>query len=948
MSVLHLRVFVSSPDDLSAERACAKEVIERLSGQEVEGWRVLLEPMLWETDSPPVVGQKAQQAIDYYFGKASETDIYLGMLWSTLGSTVVLNNRRYSSGTLYEFEDAYARSRSVHRPKMLMYRCDRASDAPAGKVEQVRRFFDSFKGEFPAYEGSPARFVETEQFRERLQRDLLRVLKRIVQERQAEQEAAKQPADGRSVPELGRAVLLKELGAFLRNYDDIFGEGREHEDAFPVNFIRLDTVCDAENAPQPQVAPNNSLVELYESAGRRLLFVGEAGSGKTFAMLRLMQQLLERAKHAPTLPLPVYLNLSSWTPLFSGGRGTSGWFDASGSDGGIASWVVDELVRRYSLPRRAATHLVANRQLIFCLDGLDEIGHRTDEAGETPIDGTTRALWQKTCISSINRLLKDESVEMILCGRMSLLETLGATLDVPCRLQIEPLDPAMCVSYLERWANLDGLRAALQTSPALAQRLQNPLFLRMMSVAYRDMRAEPIIAAASKSEFEWQTHLIDNYIRHCLSMIPDSGRWYFSSQAPRYLSWFAAHAEADFLLEDLQPSMLFPPAKAENASSEGGDATEKLESAPGEVEGNENDALVNRSYRAYRFRSTLALATALALCAALPLGVAIGVEWSGTAGVLKSAGQGAFLAACAFGVTMLFATPAFASGRWWVFGGLLGVAFAIVRGLTVGLSSPEAALGGTFGEGLAAAAGTCPVSTVVFLLLGYQMFSALEEHRNRYRSKAGIRWYEIQPLESLDWRWIDSRNRWRGGWLGLVIGPASGAFLWLLFDPARGLAFGTLITVFVCMFSGFLGTGIRVSLEPNQGIIRSCRHALLTGTLFTAAGVFACAVSYGAVHGMQAGAVNAILGLTASLVVLALGGIPVVRHVCLGHVLSAQGRTPTWWSWPPWAPTVRFLEDMVRYKLLRRTAGGYSFRHGMIRDYFVRLWHERFADQPRN
>src|SRR5262245_12139092 len=98
MPTLELRVFVSSPDDVASERHCAQEVIEALSGMDVDGWQIVLKPMLWEKDSPPIVGQKAQQAIDYYFGKASETDIYVGILWTTLGSPVVLKDRRYSSG----------------------------------------------------------------------------------------------------------------------------------------------------------------------------------------------------------------------------------------------------------------------------------------------------------------------------------------------------------------------------------------------------------------------------------------------------------------------------------------------------------------------------------------------------------------------------------------------------------------------------------------------------------------------------------------------------------------------------------------------------------------------------------------------------------------------------------------------------------------------------------
>lgn len=949
MATLRLRVFVSSPDDLAVERGCARKVIESLSGSEVGGWQIELDPMLWETDSPPIVGQKAQQAIDYYFGKASDTDIYIGMLWTTLGSPVILKHRRYSSGTLYEFEDAYARSRRAGKPHMLMYHCERASDADPAKVQQVTDFFSSFRGEFPAYEGNPLRFDDSQEFAERLRRDLVRVLEKIVEQRKAEQADALQQAMWSAPPEKGRATLLRALVHFLRNYDDIFGEGREHDDAFPVSFARVSTSPQDGPAPTPPKA-DGSLLEAYESAGRRVLFVGEAGSGKTFAMLRLMQQLLDRAKDHPELPLPVYLNLASWSPLSVRANQNGGFakiFDRKRTDqSDIDEWVVDELVRRYSIPRRAARQLVANRQIIFCLDGLDEIGHRADEAPTESLEGSARKQWQNDCVCAINRLLEDASVELVLCGRRSLLDQLETRLDVPCWLQIQPLDPKLCAAYLERWANLDGLRAALQQSPALAARVQNPLFMRMMSVAYRGMHVQPIAKAATKPEFQWQSHLIVNYIQQSLSLMPDSTRGYFSSQVPRHLSWLAAHAEPDFLVEDMQPSMLFPPPPpAPDGSHGSGGAREEAPVEETELEHAlpMNESGANRSYRTYRLTADSLLALALSLCAAIPLGIAIGIEWSASIPVGESIVRGGILAVSALLITFAFGLPAFSSGRWWAFGGLLGAGFAIVRGLTVGLSSPQGGTGGTALEGLEAALGTWPFSTIVFSLLGYQMFSALREHRVRYRSKAGIRWYEIQPLESLDWRWFDSRDRWRGGWLGLVVGPVAGAIFWALFGQARGLAFGIIITAFVCMFSGFLGTGVRVSLEPNQGILRSCRHALLTTLVFTTGSVLACAVSYGMVHGTLEAVVNSVLALATAFVCLAFGAIPVVRHVCLGHMLHARGALPSWWSWYPWSPTVQFLNDMVRCKMLRRTAGGYSFRHGVIRDHFVRMWHGRFA-----
>jgi hypothetical protein len=69
---------------------------------------------------------------------------------------------------------------------------------------------------------------------------------------------------------------------------------------------------------------------------------------------------------------------------------------------------------------------------------------------------------------------------------------------------------------------------------------------------------------------------------------------------------------------------------------------------------------------------------------------------------------------------------------------------------------------------------------------------------------------------------------------------------------------------------------------------------------------------------------------------LVFGGIPVIRQAILGHVLHLRGATPSWFGLPPWGRTIAFLDDMVRFKLLRRSAGGYMFRHESLRRYYQR------------
>ena len=340
-------------------------------------------------------------------------------------------------------------------------------------------------------------------------------------------------------------------------------------------------------------------------------------------------------------------------------------------------------------------------------------------------------------------------------------------------------------------------------------------------------------------------------------------------------------------------------------------------------------------HRTYRLFSVGTLAGMLALAAAVPSGLGLGIEWGATVSPSAGVYHGLLVAGITAAISFAFGLAAFKTSRWWAFGLLLAVAFGLDRGVNAGLS-PQQGLGGTVWDGLLAAATTIPCAAIIFLLLGFQMLGKIEGYKRRYRNRPGIEQFEIQPLETFDWRWFDPDSYWRGGWIGLVIGPIVGAVFWIYFGPARGVSFGLIVTMFVTLFSGLSNTGVRVSLGPNQGIVRSLRNALLMTSLFTVLGAVCVAVCYWTSYGPLEGIVNGCLALTITFMFLVFGGMPVVRHTCFGQVIHLQGKLPSWICWPPWRHTIAFLDDMVRYKLLRRSAGGYMFRHETLRQYYLR------------
>ena len=115
-----LRIFVSSPGDVGAERAVAVAVTERLQ-LEFRG-QVELEAYLWERSVLRATDTFQAQIIDI-----READLALFILWSRIGTPLPreqfarADGSQYMSGTEYEFERALLGHEETGRPELLCY-----------------------------------------------------------------------------------------------------------------------------------------------------------------------------------------------------------------------------------------------------------------------------------------------------------------------------------------------------------------------------------------------------------------------------------------------------------------------------------------------------------------------------------------------------------------------------------------------------------------------------------------------------------------------------------------------------------------------------------------------------------------------------------------------------------------------------------------------------------
>ncbi len=184
-----LKVFISSPGDVIPERMIVKTVIGRLN-EEFSGCAYLI-PILWEEE--PLLASDTFQA---QIHPPRHTDIYLGILWSRIGSPLPETIKRpdgtvYDSGTAFEFEDALHGFNINGHPEMLLYR---KSGSPTvsledrsmvlDRLEQIDRlqsYVDRFLiGEDGSYAAAFHTFEEAAQFETMVEMHMRKLVERIL------------------------------------------------------------------------------------------------------------------------------------------------------------------------------------------------------------------------------------------------------------------------------------------------------------------------------------------------------------------------------------------------------------------------------------------------------------------------------------------------------------------------------------------------------------------------------------------------------------------------------------------------------------------------------------------------------------------------------------------------------------------------------------------------
>jgi len=282
------------------------------------------------------------------------------------------------------------------------------------------------------------------------------------------------------------------------------------------------------------LARTKPILEVFEEAKRRLLILGEPGSGKTTELLKLALTLAEEAENNAKKPIPVIFELSTW-------RGER-----------MFEWMAEQMALGYGLNRKLCEEWLKNNRIVPLLDGLDELGEYRDGV--------------KMAIEAIDTLQEDYQEQqhgLVICCRIEDYEKASHESGERVRLRLMDRAVRLCEltdadieDYLNR-RQARNLWEELPSKPGFRELARYPMLLNLMPMTYPD--GFPKDAPQEGKTF--QDQLFEDFVNRKLQKL----KGYDPEKSRDYLQWLAASMEREeinqreFLIEGLQPTWLENP-----------------------------------------------------------------------------------------------------------------------------------------------------------------------------------------------------------------------------------------------------------------------------------------------------------------------------------------------------------------------------------------------------
>src|SRR5262249_29526437 len=192
---LSVRVFLSSPGDVTDERALARCLFkDELPSDPLLRGNVSFDVVSWDDPAAPTPMDAAmtpQEAVNRFGPKPSQCDVVVIILWSKMGTHLDVRAFRkpdgasYLSGTEWEFEDALAGSEG-RRPTIFVYQrteefkvaaSDPEREEKFGQFDLLKKFLASFRNPDGSFARSVTLYATSTEFKDRLGNDLKHLLR---------------------------------------------------------------------------------------------------------------------------------------------------------------------------------------------------------------------------------------------------------------------------------------------------------------------------------------------------------------------------------------------------------------------------------------------------------------------------------------------------------------------------------------------------------------------------------------------------------------------------------------------------------------------------------------------------------------------------------------------------------------------------------------------------
>ncbi len=648
-----------------------------------------------------------------------------------------------------------------------------------------------------------------------------------------------------------------------------------------------------------QLLPEGTTIsQVYDQENGNVLILGEPGAGKTTLLLTLCRDLLNRAEKESRHPIPVVLNLASWSATHSK----------------LTLWVIEELALQYDIPRKLGWWWIGTNSLVLLLDGLDEMEPKDREL----------------CIDAINVFREEHGLtSLVVCSRRDEYRACFSKLRLHTCLDVQPLTHDNMVNYFtkagkfgQELQQLLALQQFFAQDDSLKVLATTPLLLNIILVAYQS-KAEMQVSDGN-ADGGISRDLLGVYVKRVLGYRGENVS-YQDVLAIHWLTFLArqlrTHGRDLLFLEQLQPDWLEEP----------------------------------RLRRRYRLLVALIVGSLFGGSLGGLLGGFLGGLVSGStlslvvgvgSGLLLGAILGCFVMALKAEQLQLTRTIQLTERLTWSW---KEIRSAWYTSLGVGI------LGGSlfwwFGEAMlfltslqkqtfASLALHVHLDFILFFvtyevlgsLLGGllsqvalppQVFGSSSETRETKRRR-GI---AVGALIGLLLTALDGRL---GGPIKHVFYLVSSGLLHqtvghVVVGGISGVLAALIFSVLGCNSSEHLSPLERI--KPNQGTYRSLHNSLKVGIplwiIFAVFFYVASGVDQKLLFGIIFG------GFLALIFGLLNGGIVCIQHVLLRFLLWHLGACP--WNY------ARFLDYAAERLVLCKVGGGYKFRHPLFQKYFASL-----------